>query len=147
MITDTEAWQKRARRAGIVADRWPYGPNIDMDMRIALVNWAEQRKLKYLEGDSQMCPHWVAGKRRGIHQCEYPVFMDWLDHPTRWRHTETRKRVLISQPYALREWYLPGGQKFDEIEAMRKELSIRVVVEEETAWYGHTTVCLRFEEI
>jgi hypothetical protein len=89
---------------GGMANGWPYGPNISVPMRRALVEWAEPRQLRLYTGDDA-CIHWLLGE-----ECHLPAFAcgptgtmsipSWFDHPTAWTRA-SHPALLLAQPYDL----------------------------------------------
>lgn len=55
---------RRGRGIGIRDDAWPYGPNIDVPARAAMLDWAERQQLRLSErGDA------CTGSREGGAPC------------------------------------------------------------------------------
>jgi hypothetical protein len=142
LFREAEGWSKRARAVGIKADRWPYGPNIDLLSRFQLVLWAERHQLVYDSTPGRSCPHWVAGQSQ-YHGCDLAPEMGWLDHGSRWRRANLgatapkSNRVLVSQPYHITE------REWSEIVALRDALGLAVTLEH--GWYAADVPCIRWE--
>jgi hypothetical protein len=123
----------RARAIGIRDDEcWPYGPNIDRESRVALLNWAEAYGLRL--SPRGRCLHWLTKGRCGVTLCPNSTRDDgWADHVTGWLRGGT-PAVLISQPYGLAS---RGIASLHELAQRHPEVAVRI---DGTGWYGFRTV-------
>ena len=119
-----------ARAVGIVADRWPYGPNANPETRRPLVEWAKAGGLRY--SPHGRCLHWISRGRCAVSQCnDGPHRRHWMDHVTGWTR-DGAPAVLVAQPYGLTVDDLRDLADVDE----RWQLDVRV---DGTGWYGFGT--------
>lgn len=127
---EVPSWKERARAIGLRRGWWPYGPNADLEMRFAMVEWAERHRMRYVETTTRACPHWVIGKRLGSHECPWwsPGVDEVWDHPSHWRSVVSDARVLLIQPYATEEMVRA------EVEPVCNELGISYRID--PGWYG-----------
>jgi hypothetical protein len=113
---------------------WPYGPNIDVDTREALVAWAGPHGLR-LSGTHSRCLHWLQGKRcprSWGESCAAGV--PGADHVTAWNRGAGRNpAVLVSQPYGLDE------QARRQLADIDSQPGLRVEIDEAGGWYGAGT--------
>lgn len=75
---------------------WPYGPNVYVAMRVAMLDWAETHDLRETTR-AHPCLHWVRTGRCSRWRC-YDSHPGWMDHVTRWTRNG-RPAVLVGQPY------------------------------------------------
>lgn len=91
---------ERATRLGIPAGisdlQWPYGPNIYIDMRQRMVEWAERHGLTY----APRAPRCVDWPRFGRCRHDGHTWVGWLDHVTAWKR-DGQPAALLAQPYVL----------------------------------------------
>lgn len=113
---------------------WPYGPNIDLDSREALVAWALPLDLRQSSAFVK-CLHWLLGKR-----CPRPYTGDCsgmlpgADHTTIWNQGPGRNPVVIvTQPYGLRD---EDRLVLAEIDA-RPEFQVEI--DDNGGWYQTNT--------
>ncbi|MFD3468760.1 hypothetical protein ACFWWM_20715 [Streptomyces sp. NPDC058682] len=78
--------------------RWPYGPNIYVQMRADLLDWAEQHDLKSGNTGCSSKLHWLDKGRCAKRECRgRPGF---YDHTTTWlSRTTGRPALVFNQPY------------------------------------------------
>jgi hypothetical protein len=101
----------RARAIGIQSEAsWPYGPNSNADMRLALLGWAEHYKLRMSTGFSRH--RWFtcygydqsrSGKNHDIYGETYNGLCcrrRWFDHVTCWNR-DGKPALILAQPYSL----------------------------------------------
>lgn len=140
-VTLVEAVDDRARCLGLRRTRnpcccwgqhwaWPYGPNINVSMRLALLDWAEPQDLR--RARSRGCPHWPRNGRccSAWSAC---VGGYWTDHVTTWTQADGEPAVFLAQPYVLMD---------DDIAALRAldaDPGLSVEVKAEGGWYGFGT--------
>lgn len=110
---------------------WPYGPNVDIPARRALLAWAEAHDLRLSQrGD---CLVWLRKGRCGGsctgHRREY-----WQDHVTGWIRNG-KPAVLVAQPYGL---FDSSIVHLGEL-AADPALYVRI---DGTGWYGHHTTMI-----
>lgn len=117
---------------------WPYGPNIDVDVREALVAWAEPLGLRR-STQSRQCLHWLRGKRCPRRwevgdDCCRDTVPDG-DHETTWTLADGKTPALIlNQPYGH------ARRARAEIEALAEADDLRVEFDEAGGWYGNRTI-------
>jgi hypothetical protein len=102
---------------------WPYGPNIDVEARQGLLEWAEPLGLRLSKAGH--CVRWIRGQR--CRPCG--PRKHWLDHVTAWNH-DRKPAVLLAQPYGL------GSDDVAELEALEDDGFVVVIGD---GWYGHGT--------
>lgn len=107
---------------------WPYGPNVWLESREALLTWAEATGARPSRG--QPCGHWLRSGRCGVAVCR-ERFRErrWADHVTTWLMPEGR-RLVVSQPYL----------EADDVSEMLPKDEFRCVVDDRGGWYGAGTV-------
>lgn len=116
---------------------WPYGPNIDVTSRQAMVTWAEQHGLRRVTSYQRLqCVCWPTSNRRSVCECGRgrsfsPPDHIW-DHVTHWKTREGARAVVVLQPY---DWTESGREILNEW-ASRDDVRIEV---REDSWYGHGT--------
>ncbi|MEV4542275.1 hypothetical protein [Micromonospora echinaurantiaca] len=76
---------------------WPYGPNIDVESRGRLLDWAEHHQLRLARTQCQGL-HWLARGRCGVRVCNR--LGHWMDHVTRWNRFG-EPALILAQPYRL----------------------------------------------
>jgi hypothetical protein len=126
---------QRARGVLTAPDHWPYGPNIDVETRRRMLDWADQYSLPHVD-PSHICPRRLElGYCRKGWQC--PDRVDgrgWSDHPTMWADRDSHKAVVIvGQPYGL------GDDERAEAADVAARHGLRAEVRELGSWYGHGT--------
>lgn len=111
------------------ARAWPYGPNLNVEMRIRMLNWAEPLQLQ-LTPQSKRCMCWIkTGKR-----CAKPYSCrvgTWFDHVTGWTRNK-QPALLLAQPY---------GVAIFDLTPVASEPALYVRTEG-TGWYGHGSVAI-----
>jgi len=126
---------RRARHISIRDGGWPYGPNIHVPARVALLDWAEAEKVRYSARGN--CLHWIARGRCAVSLCnEDRGRHSWMDHVTGWTRAG-KPAVLVSQPYQV------SAAEQMELTRIGVEWSLDVRVGD-TGWYGSDT---RFVEL
>ncbi|QGV79745.1 hypothetical protein [Streptomyces ficellus] len=77
---------------------WPYGPNIYVQMRADLLDWADRHDLKNGNTGCSSRLHWLDRGRCAKRECQgRPEF---YDHTTTWLSRTTGKPALVfNQPY------------------------------------------------
>ena len=108
---------------------WPYGPNVDVPARAAMLDWAEAYDLRLTDYDR--CLHWLRAGRCTADHCLDHV-AGWRDHVTGWSGPGG-VRVLVSQPYSL------GSDDAATLAELGAEPGLTVQITG-TGWYGHGTV-------
>lgn len=79
---------------------WPYGPNISVESRGRMLDWAEAYGLR-LAHPSHTCLRWLRKGRCMVAVCDsYRSHPSWWDHLTTWNR-DGKSAVLVSQPYGL----------------------------------------------
>lgn len=137
-VTSAPEFVARARAVGIAepsnAESWPYGPNVNHQARIELVEWAEREGLVWAPG--QDCLRWLAkGRCSGACSTAYGP-RRWRDHVSCWTR-DGKAAVLVSQPYGLSNM---ARAQMDS-EARERGLEVAVLP---TGWYGHGTTFIQF---
>lgn len=90
---------RRGPAIGISRGAWPYGPNIDIPSRQAMVEWAEHERLRY--SPNGRCLHWIARGRCAVRFCTADANRHpWMDHVTGWTR-DGKPAVLVCQPYPI----------------------------------------------
>ena len=114
---------------------WPYGPNVDLDSREALVAWAGPLGLRE-SSTSRKCLHWLRGK----HCPRYSPYgrcggtVPGADHVSMWNHGPgANPAVLVSQPYGL------SVENRAALAELAKEPDLVVEIDENGGWYGMRT--------
>lgn len=134
-------------RPASVRTEWPYGPNIRLDSRAAMVSWAQDNSLRLSTGSR--CLHWLIGDWRGGRtcgrcRCQYGVGAGFdelqpagidisssvVDHVTSWVSQDGEVRVLVLQPYGLDE------RDVAALELLGTKAGLRVEIDEAGGWYG-----------
>lgn len=115
---------------------WPYGPNIDLDSREALVEWAAPLGLRQ-SSTYNKCLHWLRGKQcprdAGYGACG--VRVPGEDHASAWNRGPGRSpAVVVSQPYHL--------DRADRaaLDRLAMEPDLVVEVDDDGGWYGMGTI-------
>lgn len=111
---------------------WPYGPNIDLDSREALVEWAGPIGLRQSKTHNK-CLHWLRGKHcprnTGYGACGATV--PGADHVSVWNRGPGRNpAVIVSQPYHLYD------EDLAELGELAKDPDLVVEIDEDGGWYG-----------
>jgi hypothetical protein len=116
---------------------WPYGPNIDVASRLAMVTWAEGLELRRAARQLLNCVCWPTSNRRSRCDCglgETPHGKPdhiW-DHVTHWKHRSGGRAVVVLQPYELTY----AGQAILDQWNTREDVHIEI---RDDAWYGSGT--------
>jgi hypothetical protein len=116
---------------------WPYGPNLYVDDRVALLDWAVPNRLR-ISGSSSRCGEcWISGRQCPSYGAHSAV-RGWVDHPSRW-NLGGKPRVFVSQPYSL------SDKERAELEhavtaANEAGRNLRLEISEESGWYGKPTI-------
>lgn len=116
---------RQAQAVGITADTWPYGPNIDVPARQALVAWARGHRLRLVNRPRPPGVRWLS---RGADGHRHP---DWMDHVTYWKR-DGKPALLLAQPYGC------GLSDIADL-ATHTDLKVRF---SGLGWYGHGTVAV-----
>jgi hypothetical protein len=113
---------------------WPYGPNIDLESREALVEWAGPIGLR-ASSTRRKCVHWLLGKpcpRSSYGVCDWTV--PGADHVSVWNRGAGRSpAVIVSQPYGLTD------EDRTALGALDRDPDLVVEVDDEGGWYGFNT--------
>jgi hypothetical protein len=125
---------RRGAAVGVKGGDWPYGPNIYVDNRLALVGWAEATGYR-LATPNARCLHWLVGKARHCsarrdsfdHDGRIERDGDTLDHPTFWTKGG-KPALLLAQPYRP-----PAA---DWVERTVATWPVAVDVAHPAPWYG-----------
>ena len=108
---------------------WPYGPNIDVPSRAAMLDWATAGKLRKSTADVDL--HWLTGGRGNNFGWDPPA---WADHLTGW--TVARKpAVLVAQPY------MSVDVARESLSGVLSDDRFAVAVHA-SGWYGRHTVMI-----
>ncbi|MFB6555186.1 hypothetical protein [Streptomyces sp. NPDC056405] len=109
---------------------WPYGPNIYVQMRAALLDWADRHDLKSGNTGCSSGLHWLDRGRCAKRACQgRPGF---YDHTTTWlSQTTGRPALVFNQPYMQVD---PA----DVWDSISEYPSLTAEVETES-WYGAGT--------
>ncbi|MFF0484835.1 hypothetical protein [Streptomyces sp. NPDC004435] len=98
LITDLDNRARDILRRDTDGVHWPYGPNIYVQMRADLLDWADQHKLR--SGDTRCSSglHWLDKGRCAKRDCHSKP--DFYDHTTMWLSRNTGRPALVfTQPY------------------------------------------------
>lgn len=125
---------ERGQKIGVKGGHWPYGPNVYVDQRLALVEWAESTGYRLAYPRSR-CLHWVVGQARRCAALHYldsrheHVGVNALDHATFW--TRGGPALILGQPYDYPDdaW----------IERITAEWPVSIEVTERGPWYSSRT--------
>lgn len=120
-IPKTKDWAWGFERA------WPYGPNLYVEMRVAMLRWAEANQLK-LTPQTKRCLCWIRSGRRCDYRC---ARYRWMDHVTGWQRAG-KPALLLAQPY---------GVDISVLTDLANDSKLRVYTGG-TGWYGHGTVAI-----
>lgn len=137
---------------GTTGGAWPYGPNISLPSRAALLDWAEPLGLRY--SPRARCLHWIARGRCAVQECCAGRWHHrWMDHASGWTR-DGRPAVLAAQPY---------GVTSDDLARVAADLSLDVRVghrpldvatpamtnadPQRTGWYGHGTTFIEIRRM
>ncbi|WP_431897900.1 hypothetical protein [Nonomuraea sp. bgisy101] len=121
-----------AQLVGMKRDTWPYGPNIDLRSRVAMVAWAKRHGLRPARSTAPLCLTWLEKGR--CNGCDAPrghtAF--YLDHMSGWAKDGV-PAVIVNHPY-----HVSGStvQWLSEAEA-RPGLHVSVPGR---SWYSSATV-------
>lgn len=120
---------------------WPYGPNVNVGQRIALLNWMETEHLRPTLARGKFhdpCLDWLrTGRCPGVVRCDNRHPASWQDHTTGWVRQIDGARLFVSQPYGLTD------AERSKLAALDAEPGLRVQIEE-TGWYGAGGLGTRF---
>lgn len=124
-------WRERLadldhRRAKIAPEGWPYGPNIDVQARVNLIEWADPLGVKLSSTRCQEL-HWLRTGRCQHADCRP---LRWMDHTTRWS-LNGKPALLLTQPYGDLEGHREAMGNILEDDELH--------VETKPSWYGHGT--------
>jgi hypothetical protein len=116
---------------------WPYGPNIDVPSRLAMVGWAEGLGLRRATGQQLNCVCWPTSNRRsrcecGLGETAYGKPDHIWDHVTHWKHRDGGRAVIVLQPYNVTD----TGRAILDRWNTREDVHIEI---RDNAWYGHGT--------
>ncbi|MBO0822430.1 MAG: hypothetical protein J2P27_01065 [Actinobacteria bacterium] len=127
---------RRGKKIGIKDDCWPYGPNIHIDARAELVNWAEAGQLRHPQG--RRCLHWLAKGRCSVSVCgEHRGRHRWMNHASCWTDAG-KSRLLVCQPYGV------TTDDLADITAVAERHGFNVQIGG-TGWYGHGTTYVELQ--
>ena len=116
---------QRAKK--VTPSAWPYGPNIDVQARGDLLDWAEPLGVKRA-GTRCNGLHWLrTGKCPNTHEC--PPF-GWMDHTTKWS-LGGEPALVLTQPYKS------ADNLREKVGDLVNDKDLRV--EFKPGWYGHGT--------
>lgn len=110
---------------------WPYGPNVDVEMRARMLEWAEAHRLTYVDRPHR-CLAWLRASACRSSRCRVAPHRAWMDHVTCWARGG-KPRVLVAQPYVL----TPADTL--ELGVLGREPGLRVELRAEGGWYGFGT--------
>lgn len=116
---------------------WPYGPNINLCAREALVDWMERENLQPANGPTHHhCLRWVKLGYCKKFTCDQKLSHDemFMDHVTYWRGAgrNSSRRVLVTQPY------MKVQDVVNETLLLTLEDNVHVEVHDRS-WYGFGT--------
>ncbi|GAB4001776.1 hypothetical protein GCM10029992_38190 [Glycomyces albus] len=116
---------------------WPYGPNIDVPSRLAMVTWAEGLGLRRATRQQLQCVCWPTSNRRSRCDCGFGESAfgkpdEIWDHVTHWKTRRGERAVIVLQPYGVTD---TGRAILDRWNA-REDAYIEI---RDDAWYGHGT--------
>jgi hypothetical protein len=124
--------EERAAKLGVLNGQgWPYGPNIDVDSRQRLLDWAEHHGLKMAKTRCQGM-HWLEKGRCGVTLCNRLGL--WMDHVTRWSR-DGQPALIVAQPYGLH------GKHVAEVGQLAARDGLHVSVDAR-GWYGWGTLAI-----
>lgn len=110
-------------------DDWPYGPNIDGDTRVAMVEWAARHGLRLSQARSMSSRRWIAGP--GCTEAVQRQPDSWEDHITRWTRGG-RPAVVVAQPYEHADPEL--AREFADAHGLG------ITIDKNGGWYGHGSI-------
>ncbi len=129
LVTELDA---RANHLGVLnGGEWPYGPNIDVEARARLLDWADGYGLRLAKTSCQNL-HWLARGRCGVRLCNR--LGRWMDHVTRWNRGG-EPALILAQPYGL------SGEDVAEVGQLAADEGLHVSVDAR-GWYGWGTVAV-----
>lgn len=112
---------------------WPYGPNVSVQMRIDLLDWAEHHDVKIGDTGCRSGLHWLDKGRCGKQHCGTPP--RFYEHTTKWLSRTTGKPSLVlTQPYEISA---PSPAQVQALIAPFPSLSAEIGPR---GWYGRGTV-------
>ncbi|SDI55118.1 hypothetical protein SAMN05421505_1687 [Sinosporangium album] len=125
--------QADAKLVGITSEwDWPYGPNIDLRSRVAMIEWAKGHGLRLARSSAPLCPTWLeqgrcrgCDKRGGHHHFR-------LDHMSGWTRGGA-PAVIVNHPYGL------GADDVRYLDEATESGLLTVSVPG-AGWYGHSTI-------
>lgn len=111
---------------------WPYGPDIDVRMRVLMLTWAENHGLA-LALPRHRCLDWLQKGRCAKRVCHGlasgGMVERWADHVTTWTH-DGRPAVLVSQPYYL------DAEIEERLHEVAAERGLYPEIDRAGGWYG-----------
>jgi len=125
---------RSTQRDGIL---WPYGANIEMETRAALLQWAESYGLK-MSGSRTRCGtglHWLDKGQCNWQRCSRDGLPDFFDHTSLWKYRKTGKPALVlNQPY--------GDVDPRRVDAFLSEYPRLTSEVKQDGWYAYTTTAV-----
>lgn len=124
---------ERAEAIGIKHGRYPYGPNVYVDARLRMLDWAEENSLTYVPSERYACVQWLLGLpcRRARCYATTTGRRHWSDHLSGWLR-DGRPAVLVAQPYVVTA---EGEESLSYI----GEHPLLSVERRPSGWYGNGT--------
>jgi len=128
-----DALDVRGRAIGIKRSRYPYGPNIDVDSRERMLDWAEAEGITAAPLERHVCLSWILERpcRRARCYLTTTARQQFADHLSGWLR-DGKPAGLVSHPYALDK---AGTDALAAI-TTHHQLSLEVRGE---GWYGSST--------
>lgn len=116
---------------------WPYGPNIDVPSRQAMVTWAEGLGLRRVAPQRLNCVCWPTSNRRsrcdcGLGETAYGKPDTIWDHVTHWKTSSGERAVVVLQPYGVTD----TGRAILDRWNTRDDVHVEI---RDDAWYGSGT--------
>lgn len=116
---------------------WPYGPNIEMESRVALLDWAKFHDVK-MPKKRTVCAHglhWLSKGRCAHQRCTKNGLPAFFDHTTLWSSRSTNKPALVfNQPYG-------EVTQAEAVEFASAYEGLTAYVGND-GWYGYTTTAV-----
>lgn len=117
---------------------WPYGPNVQVPMRLAMIEWAEKHKLSLVYRQKLSCACWPTSSR--VSKCDCgpngvkfaPDSATW-DHVTRWKARRGGRAVVVLQPYRISDEGWETLTRWND----REDVAVEVRPD---SWYGIGTL-------